>query len=136
MAIAPTVKYFGSAPTTIIMQSSSNFDGSAQTGDPVITPGLYTFPAQAAGGKFDFHEEAVKVLNVVYRGGGTLTIKKVFKLISGTPKATVGTVSSEGAFNTVINLAPGEYLEFTSAGGTNPMVEVTSQLAYVPSLGG
>lgn len=135
MAIAPTVKYFGSAPTAIILQTSDNFDGDDQTGDAVITPGLYTFPEQAGGGKFNYHEEPVKVLAIAYKGSGNLTVSKVFGNISGSPESVVTTVSPNGSYNSPINLVPGEYLKFTSVGAAGKIVEITSQMAYVPSLG-
>ena len=50
MAIAPTIKYFGRFPTSIVLQSTSSFDGTTpQSNLPVITPGLYQKRRKAPG---------------------------------------------------------------------------------------
>lgn len=125
MPIAATIKYFGSAPTTIELKSSDNFNGTAHTGVPVITPGKYTFAPQAGGGLFAFHEEVVRIQNITYRGGGTLTIKKT------TPAgdALIATITAQGEFSQDTLLSPGDSIKFESVGATNPSVEVTSQTA-------
>lgn len=132
MAIPATIKYFGRFPTTILMQSSSQLDGATlQAADPVITPGLYSFAAQAGGGVFAFHDEPIEIKQVAYSGGGTLTVTKVV----GTPGSPIMssvvesiTGSTPVSFSNLF-LSPGEFLKFSSSGGTNPQISVTSQLA-------
>lgn len=126
MSIAATVKYFGTSPTTIIFQGTSDFDGTTpQALPPVITPGTYTFPAQAAGGLYNFQEQPIQITDITYFGGGTLTIKKSF---AGS-QITLGTITSAGSFPMTqpIQLAPGEALNFVSSGGTTPKLAVTGQ---------
>lgn len=123
MAIAATISYFGQFPTTIILRSSTDFDGTtAQSSDPVITPGLYTFPVQAGGGVYNFHTEGIEVQNITYAGGGTLSIYKVMAGIS----ALIKTITAQGESfdNTVLNA--GESLKFVSSGATNPIVAITA----------
>lgn len=125
MSIAPTIKYFGQNPTTIVMKSSSNFDGTtAQAALPVITPGLYTFPAQAGGGLYNFHEYPVDVMEVAYKGGGTLTINKI---LSSGGTVVVGTIAGTGVFfQESFSVMPGEVLQFVSSGGTTPELAITA----------
>ena len=137
MAISPSIVFFGKNPSTIILQSSTNFDGTAQGTDPVITPGLYTFPAQAGGGLYNFHDfvgtqEAVSVQSISYAGGGTLTVKRKLQTAAGTPSITIGTVTTQGdlAFeDNGLVLSFNEDLVFTSSGGTSPVIAITAKLA-------
>lgn len=134
----PTIVYFGAKPTSIIMQSSTNFNGTAQTGSPTLSAGFYTFPAQAGGGLYNLHEktgtgEQIVVLSITYMGGGTLTVQRAFSILNpGTPPMSpVGTISSSGDLTLSpgqLVLPPGEELVFTSSGGTSPVVIVTAML--------
>jgi hypothetical protein len=126
----PTIEYFGQLPTTIVLKTTDNFNGSAMTGTPVITPALYTFPAQAGGGEFDFHNEPIDVKNISYGGLGTLSI---YKVVGGKDVllATLSPTSGEMFENTT--LSPGEKLKFVSAGSgasvpAPAVVAVTSSL--------
>jgi len=133
---APTIVYFGQHPSTIIMQSSTNFNGSAQTGTPTLSPALYVFPAQAGGGLYNFHDlvgcqESITILSISYKGGGSLQVNKVFNTVSGTPSLLVGTITSAGDLTFEegdLTLAPGVDLTFVSSGGTTPIVAVTAML--------
>ena len=133
---AATVVYFGQHPSTIVMQSSSNFDGTVQTGVPTITPALYVFPLQAGGGLYNFHslvgtQEPVSVLSISYKGGGTLTIKRQLSSLAGTPMITVGQITTEGDLvfeEGDLTLSPNEDLIITSTGATNPIVSITAML--------
>jgi hypothetical protein len=122
-----TISYFGQLPTTIVMKTSDGFDGSAQTGVPVITPGLYTFPLQALGGLYNFHsvyDGSIEVKNISYKGTGTLTIKKSVASVD----ITIATIASgEGEFFENTTLSPGETLKFICAGGA-ATVAVTAVL--------
>jgi hypothetical protein len=137
MAISPSIVFFGKNPSTIILQSSTNFDGTAQGSDPAITPGLYTFPAQAGGGLYNFHDlvgtqEAISIQSISYLGGGTLTVKRKLQSAVGTPTVTIGTVTTQGDLvfedNSLV-LPFHEDLVFTSSGGTSPVIAVTAKLA-------
>jgi hypothetical protein len=133
MAVAATIKYFGRQPTTIVMQSSNAFDGTAQTGTPTISPGLYLFPVQAGGGLYNLHEETIEIKQVTFDGGGTLTVTKVVgNPASPTTSTVVATLASNGqnlmANTTNIYLTPGEALKFTG-GSSNPKVCITASLA-------
>ena len=132
MAIAATIKYFGRFPTTIVLQSSSNFDGSAQTGAPVITPGLYVFPVQAAGGLFAYHEDPIEIKQIAYAGSGTLTVTKVVGNPGGPTIMTSVVETVSGATPIILSnffLSPGEYLTFSTSGGGTKQVSVTSHMA-------
>lgn len=127
-----TIKFFGQDPTTIVMRSSTSFDGTAQTGTPDITPGKYVFPVQAGGGLYNFHEGPIEVLNVFYSGGGTLTIKK--RIVGGANPGPgdldvdVDTISGSGDLAVLkMALSKGEYLVFTSSASTNPIVSITAK---------
>lgn len=120
----PTIVYFGLKPTTILMQTSSGFDGTAQTGTPTLSPGLYTFPIQAGGGLYGLHIEPITVHNITFKGSGTLTIKKTI----GTQEAVIGTIGSgQGEYAEDISLSPGESLKFASSGAG--AVSVTGSVA-------
>ena len=130
--MAATIYYFGRFPTTIVMQSNSQFNGTAQTGTPVISQGAYTFPVQAAGGLYDFHDVPVEVKQISYSGGGTCTVTKVVVDINGDvlQQAVVATLSSSTPiYNVNTYIDPNEYLTFSTSGATNPVVAITAQLA-------
>src|SRR5574343_287308 len=96
--MAATISYFGRFPTTIVFRSSSNFDGLAQTGTPVITPGIYTFPAQAGGGLYAFHNIPIEVKQISYSGGGSCVVTKVTGPVGGSPiQQTVVATLTTGA---------------------------------------
>ena len=118
------VSYFGQHPTTILFQTSDGFNGTAQTGETVITPGLYTFPVQAGGGLYNLHNECVDVKNITFKGSGTLTISKTIAGMDATI-ATIG--SGQGEFFENTTLSPGEALKFTCTGAAK--VAVTAALA-------
>ena len=127
MAIAPTVTYFGRLPTSIVMQSSTQFDGTtAQSAAAVITPGLYTFPVQALGGYYKFHNESVVVESIAYTGAGTLTVKRMFATGAGVVDATA---TADTLISTKIRLTPGEWLEFVTTGATTPKLVITGRAA-------
>ena len=126
----PIISYFGEYPTTMVMQTSSGFNGTAQTALPVITAAVYTFPAQAGGGLYAFHDNTVRVSAVTFKGTGTLTIKKTV----GAQDATLGSVTNgEGAYTTSIIVSPGESLKFFSTGAG--VVTVTASLTQSSWLG-
>jgi hypothetical protein len=133
----PTIVFFGEAPTKIIMQSSSQFTGSAQTGTPTLSPGAYLFPVQAGGGLYNMHElvgcqESITVVSITYAGGGTLTINRQNSLVASPLVSPLGTIAASGDLNFQpgeITIAPGEELLFTTTGATNPVVGITGMLA-------
>ena len=109
----PTISYFGQFPTTIVFQTSSGFNGTAQTATPQITPGVYTFPVQAGGGEYDLHDNTIRVEGVTFKGSGTLTIKKS---VAGL-EASIGTITGgEGSYALDILVTPSESLKFYSSG--------------------
>ena len=118
----PTYSLFSEQPASVILESSSNFDGTAQTGTPAKSAGGLKYPAQAGGGLFNFSVQT-RVVQIAYKGGGTLTIKQV----TGTVEITIGTISSEGAFTTPILFTKGQQLKLLSAGATSPIAIVTAQ---------
>ena len=143
MSVAPTVLYHGQRPSTIVMQSSSQFDGTtAQSGTLalgtlVMTPGLYVFAPQAGGGLYNFHDlvggqQSITVLSISYKGGGTLTVSRKFVNVTGFPTIQVGTIASAGdlVFGLgELTLAPFEDLTLVSTGATNPIVAITAMLS-------
>ena len=135
--MAATIKYFGRFPTTMVLQSSSNFDGTAQTGTPTLAPGIYTFPAQAGGGLYNFHEVPIEVKQIAYSGGGTCTVTKVVGPVGAPVQSVVMATLSSGtpADQVQIYLSPGEALLFSSSGGTNPVLSITAHEAAYASDG-
>lgn len=136
MAVAATIKYFGRFPSVIVMQASDEFDGTTpQSSLPVITPGMYVFPAQSGGGVYNFHEGPIEVKQIAYSGGGTLTVTKVVvdssnaTIMSSVVESITGTVPV--AFNNLF-LARNEHLAFSSSGGTTPKISITGhEAAYI-----
>lgn len=127
MGIAPTIKYFGRFPTVIVFQGSSSFDGTAQTGTPTIAPGIYTFPLQAGGGLYNFHESPIQVKQIAYSGGGTCLVKKV---INGVQTVLIATLTTAAPVDFVdFYLAPAETLVITSSGDTTPVITITAHEA-------
>jgi hypothetical protein len=133
MAVAATVKYFGRFPTTIVLQSSGQFVGSAApTSQAVITPGLYVFPADADSGVYAFHEDPVEVKQIAFSGGGTLTVTKVVGVFGGatTMSSVIAVITGATPVDlTNFFLSPGEYLTFASSGSTAPKISITGHLA-------
>ncbi len=109
----PTISYFGQFPTTILFQTTSGFNGGAQTGAPVLTPGVYTFSAQPGGGHYNFHDHAVKIHGITFKGAGSLVVKKD---LSGQEAKIAEITSGEGERLGETILAPGESLKFYSTG--------------------
>lgn len=136
--MAATIKYFGRFPTTIVLCSSSQFNGSAQTSAPVLSPGVYTFPVQAGGGLYAFHDIPVEIKQVTYSGGGTCTITKavgtVGSPIQQTVLATLNTTTPVDYTN--FYLSPGEHLLFSTTGATNPVLAITAHEATYAADGG
>lgn len=113
MAVAATLKPFTThAPTMIVLSTSDNFDGTAQTGTPAVAGGIVTYPAQAGGGKFKFHDKPIIIMEAYFDGAGSVSILKKVNETS--------TLSIElSSLNDVLSmtLLPGEWLEFSSTGG-------------------
>lgn len=115
----PTYYLFGGAPTTVIMQTSDNFNGAAYASSvvPTITPGLSTFPAQSGGGLMNFHKKPVKITNIYFAdGGGTLAITLEYPTVS-VPIATLN--NSNPSYTTPIVIPVGSSLKFVSSGASS-----------------
>lgn len=136
--MAATIKYFGRFPTTVVLQSSTNFDGTAQTGTPAITPGVYTFPEQVGGGLYNLHEGPIEVKQIAYSGGGACLVTKVMSTTSPAQEVLLATLDNTTPTDlTNFFLAPGEYLKITSSGATTPKITLTaSEAAYSHDGGG
>jgi hypothetical protein len=142
--MADTV-YFGQFPTTILLQSSTTFNGEANTGTLTLTPGMYTFAPAAGGGLYSFHYNTIIVKQIEFgvSGGtlGTLTVTKVLSASNdgGTPimSVVVATLNtSTPTYTQDIYLTAGEYLEFTSSGGSGTQqIGITSHEASYPFAG-
>lgn len=138
MAVPATVKYFGRFPTTIVMQSSSSFDGTAQTGAAVITPGLYIFPSQAGGGLYNFHDHPVEVKQISVSGGGSVVVTQFVLDSAGATVASSVVATLSGNTDTFFNnliLVPNVILKFTGGSGT-PKVTITASEAEFSHDGG
>lgn len=112
MPVAATVKPFGRLPTTVVLQTSDNFDGTAPTGTPTIAGGVVAYPEQAGGGQFKLHDKVIEILDASSLGGGSLTI---VRKVQGTTALSVpvsGLSDLKG-----MQLPPGEWLEISSTGG-------------------
>ncbi len=120
-----TISLFSEFPSSVIIESLSDFDGSALTGTPTKGGG-FTYSNQAGAGLLEF-PLPTKVLQIAYRGGGTLTIAQV----TGPHEVVIGTISSTGIFATPIMFTKGQKLKLTSTGGTTPVAIITGQLVIV-----
>lgn len=130
--MAATYLYFGEHPTTLVMETTSGFDGSApaSASPPTIKPGKVILPAEATSGLFNFHIYAIKIHNIIYNGGGNVTIKKFFKKADDTTEVEstfTTTLNQTNPLESPIILSPGEYLKFYSSGAG--LLAITSQLA-------
>lgn len=124
----PSIVYFGSAPTTIIMQNSSDITGVAYPAGtvPEIRSGIYEFPSMDCG-IYKFHDEPIIVKNISYAGGGTLTVTK--HLVTTDAQIGKPAIITTVDFQDDIVIGPGEYLKFVTSGATNPKVAVTGRVA-------
>lgn len=120
----PIISYFGQHPTTILLETTDGFSGTAQTGTPELSPGLYKFPPQSGGGLFDFHDDVIDIKNITFKGSGNLLIKKVLK--SGTEAEIAKITSGEGEFFENTTLSPSEAIKFICTGPA--VVSITSSL--------
>ena len=125
--MAATICYFGSEPTTIVIQGTSDLAGADPVGVPTITPGTYTFApvAGAACGKYAFHDYPIMVKCISYNGGGTLTVTK-WSAASNTKTGNVAVITSADLVQNIY-VGAGEYLKFVTAGAANPVVAVTAK---------
>jgi hypothetical protein len=125
-----TIVYFGSQPTSIVIQATSDMTGAAPNPavPPTILEGVYLFApvAGSACGQYNFHDVPIIIKGISFFGGGTLTVKKYL---------TQGDVQI-GQFAAIttdliedVCLGAGEYLTFTTSGSTNPKVSVTAKTA-------
>lgn len=122
--MAATIKYFGGSPTTIVMRSSTQLNGTAQLNSPVLSPGSYVFPAQVGGGLYDLHDEPVEVVEMSYKGGGTCTVKKVNSSTSSETELCTMT-DEEPVYDKKITLQMNESLKFVTLAAATPEVSVT-----------
>lgn len=120
-----TISLFSEFPSSVIIESLSDFNGSALSGTPTKGGG-FTYSNQAGGGLLEFLLPT-KILQISYRGGGTLTIVQVV----GSHEITLGTISNAGIFTVPVVFAKGQKLKLTSAGATLPAVVITGQLMVV-----
>lgn len=120
----PTYCYFGGSPTTVIFQTTDNFNGSTFGPSVVatITPGLSVFPAQFGGGLMDFNIRPVKVKRIDSTGAGTITITLEHPSIS-VPIATLN--SSGNSYENEFIVPVGSSLKFMSTGGGAKTVSIT-----------
>lgn len=125
----PTYILFGDSPTTIILNGSGQLDGGVMGAAvvPTIADGLAEFPAQASAVGRLSHDTLVKILEIVYAGGGTLTVTKNRK----SDDSVLATISS---LTTPFYLNTHEYLKCVTVGATNPKVTVTGN-AIAPGRG-
>lgn len=115
----PTIVYFGQHPTSIMLKSTNGFNGTAHTGTPALSPGLYSFEPQAGGGLYAFHTEPVDIKNIAFKGTGTLSIKKVF----GGQEAEIAKIENgQGEFFENFTLTPNEQLKFQCSGAATVVV--------------
>jgi hypothetical protein len=112
-------------PTSILYQSSTQFDGTLQLNPPVVEPGTLVHPVQAGGGLL-IPGVPIVILEVIYSGGGTLTITRT----TGTAGSIATTIATLAALaNTP--LGPDDTLQFVSSGATNPKLLIIAQAAPI-----
>lgn len=118
----PTYSLFSELPASVIIETSSNFDGTIQTGKPARSAGGFKYPVQPGGGLFAF-SVATRLLQIAYKGGGTLTIKQV----TGDAEITIGTISGEGLYTTATLFTKGQFLKLENSGASPAMAVITAQ---------
>jgi len=90
---APTYDYFGTNPVTIVLQTSSAFDGVALLPGVIgdIKPGLITFPVQAGGGLIDFHTRPLLIQNIMAKAGLVVDVSMIY---AGGVEVVVGKIEA------------------------------------------
>lgn len=123
----PTIYYFGGSPTTVILQSSDNFNSTAQLSPAVITPGVAIFPLQVGGGLFDMHKRPVKITRIDNTGSGTVTINMTYP--GGVVTQVVVLDTSIRSLTTPFVLPVGAALQLTSTGTGTKTISITGEEA-------
>jgi hypothetical protein len=120
--------YFGRYPTSIVLQTQDNFNGTQQTNlVATITAGVSTFASQSGGGLYNFHTDTIKVKNICYYGTGVLS---VYKVIGGNQTLIAQLSSPNNIYSIETPLSPNESLSFVSTGAAGSQaVEVIANLA-------
>jgi hypothetical protein len=111
--------YFGLNPVSVLLQTTNQFDGAAFSEDvqPSILAGIVMFPAQAGGGRIDFHKRPLKILAVWTDILGA-TGKMILVFPNGTEMEIKTLQAGENnAFNGFV-LPVGASLKFTTSGGS------------------
>lgn len=110
MSIDPSYDLFGLAPTSVILQSSADFDGTAYASDvaPTKEPGCLAFPVQAGGGYIPALYHPVKVLSVTTT---TVGVTLSGKLVLGSSEVVL---DLENPFI----IPAGAHAEISSTGGS------------------
>jgi hypothetical protein len=131
--MAATNSYFSSIPCTVILQTSSGFDGTAVTGTPTQGPGEWVFPAQAGGGLYNFHTvygTPIRIQDISYQGSGTCTVNQIING-TATPIAALSGTAKE-LFNDLV-LSGNTTLSFQSSGAGQVAI-VATEVGPSPSL--
>lgn len=112
------IDIFGGSPVTVVMQTTSDFNGGTQSGTPTLSPGLAVYPAQTGGGLLR-HSRPLKITSISMSDGHNATITMIHAGVSA--ELPVGSIT-----NTVrvlcgpYVLPAGSQLKIVSSGGSAP----------------
>jgi hypothetical protein len=134
--MTPTQLLFGRDPTTVLLQTSDNFDGSTPVvaNSAVITEGVATFPPISGGGLYNFQKDPIVVQSIDFYGSGTLSIYKK----SGSLSVLLGTLggSNPNTYSQPILLMPSQSLSFISTGSGSKTAAITASLTLEANISG
>lgn len=114
---------FGQTPTTIILTTSDNFNGTAQTADPSISSGTAVFPSQAGGGLVNYHRRPIKIKQISVTGGGTTSVKIAYPGVAAEVEVA-SLAANESSKSVDIALPFGASLKISTASGASPKTAV------------
>lgn len=93
--------FFGTSPVTLILRTTDNFNGTAQTANFTIASGVVKYDSQAGGGIMNMHHRPIKVIGASLEGGGDCDLKILYSLSTteqSVAKLTTATPQSDKSF--------------------------------------
>jgi hypothetical protein len=125
--------FFGAGPVSVVLSTSTTFNGTAQTGTPQLSPGLVSFPSQAAGGLFNFHKKSLIIKGITFSGTGGADIKITHPLLGATEVVVAQMTSNQSVFNLNIHLPAGASIKIITTSGSGPQVVMITAVEAGPS---
>ena len=112
--------FFGAGPVSVMLSTSTTFNGTAQTGTPQISHGMVVYPSQAAGGLFNFHKKGLIIKSIVFSGTGKIDLKITHPLMGATEVTVAQLDTNQRAANLNIHLPLHASLKVVTTNGNGP----------------